>query len=207
MGERCMGCSDSWGGLGTPLKVEIEKHGRCAVVMSFLHRLFRMPSWVTPCYLVLLVVPIAFLCMPDGIPFVFAGCGGWSNSAAGVNVQTSPCSYSNVAVVSVSSYSTDTSAGFCELSATATYIVYNCTACQCEFTAKCLNPNSQCAGGNLSTGNGTFTRTKSVQCNAATNTHEINFLALQSTCCSCTTGLSDNRVFFRATASAEYCNG
>jgi hypothetical protein len=162
---------------------------------------------LTPCSLVLIAFPAAFLFMPEGLPFVYAGCGGGLSSCV-TNMQgtNDSCAFNNGSDLAgvVDSYSLDNTSVACEFKATVTFRLFDVSgfpSCTAKKARQC-GPDWCVLDDPLASGEGTYTESITNQCNDSADTNRI-IISIPD--CGCTTYGGGNQIF-HATASSQACN-
>ena len=96
-------------------------------------------SALTPAALVAMAFPVLFLLVPDGLPFVYAVCGGGAGTATNPTVQFCRSCADNDPLendsITVSSCSVSGSYNYCALTGQVTLSIATIDACDVEWTA------------------------------------------------------------------------
>jgi hypothetical protein len=158
---------------------------------------------LTPCSLVLIAFPAAFLFMPEGIPFIYAACGGGISSHV-TNMQTnrlSPCKSANgTEAVIVHSATLDNSSAGCEFKVTADLEIIS-HADQCDALVETSCAIDMCSQYVIP-GPTRETVIEITQCNTNTDTHWITIAGYSCDCSS----FFNNKLVLETAASSSPCN-
>jgi len=157
-------------------------------------------SALTPAALVAMAFPVLFLLVPDGLPFVYAVCGGGAGTATNPTVQFCRSCADNDPLendsITVSSCSVSGSYNYCALTGQVTLSIATIDACDVEWTANCSNQGGFCAGYPSFALSGPATNqtiSHTLHCNGD---GEIITLELQGKAnCKCASSNGDTRVF------------
>ena len=167
---------------------------------------------LTPCSLVLVIFPVWFLLMPDGVPFVYANCGagltGHVSNMQGASL--TPLYDATHPAAIVDSYTLDNSSLACEFTVSVAFRLFNPAGteprCDASRWRLCKDPVNNCQPtGDVFAGNGAGSYTLSNytnQCNATGDTNQID---LQVANCNALNG-NNNGIFFSSTASSSNCS-